>query len=141
MCLRHPTDNLRPDLGTFSCNTQSITAKKFRHQNTNSLVGCSCRIMRYCPAFFPYGGYVEKCRASQNIGDENMFVVVVYRQLQRIKFVTKFLSVLGSSIPFSLPFSMHLRSQDIFLARLRMVWRPSLSMLVSPGFLPNATFQ
>ena len=41
MRLRHLTDNLCPDLGTFSCNTQSITAKKFRHQNPNSLASCS----------------------------------------------------------------------------------------------------
>ena len=49
--LRHLPEKLRPDLVTFSCNTQSITAKKRRHQNAIFLGICFCRIMRYCHKF------------------------------------------------------------------------------------------
>ena len=46
--LRHLPDKMCPDLVTFSCNTQSIPAKKCRYQNPFSLGICSCRIMRCC---------------------------------------------------------------------------------------------
>ena len=46
--LRHLPEKPRPDFVTFSCNTQSIPAKKCHHQNSVFLGICSCRIMRYC---------------------------------------------------------------------------------------------
>ena len=46
--LRHLPDKTRPDFVIFSCNTQSIPAKKCLYQNPFSLGICSCRIMRYC---------------------------------------------------------------------------------------------
>ena len=41
---RRIPDNLRPDFAAFSCNTQSIAAKKRHHQNTNDLGIHSCRL-------------------------------------------------------------------------------------------------
>ncbi len=46
---RRLLDNLRPDFVTFSCNTQSIPAKKCHHQNSNSLRIRSRQIVRCCP--------------------------------------------------------------------------------------------
>ena len=46
---RHLPENLHPDLVTFSCNTQSIPAKKCLYQNTNFLGICSRRFNHRLP--------------------------------------------------------------------------------------------
>ena len=63
---RRIPDNLRPDFAAFSCNTQSIAAKKRHHQNTNDLGIRSCRlavVRLKREAFFERSG--KSCEASR----------------------------------------------------------------------------